>query len=151
MSLYDSDRRYRRRFWSGIIRFGIFAGMLGGTAFISYQAGIEELDSNVRGYQREIHELESQQNALEQETANLRVATERARLAIEEWERRYDADVATGIRHELLELLTERLNAGVSPERLKFLVQAARSEEHKSALQSLMRISSAVFCVKKKK
>src|SRR3546814_3291433 len=94
MSLYDSDRRYRRRFWSGIIRFGIFAGMLGGTAFISYQAGIEELDSNVRGYQREIHELESQQNALEQET---------------------------------------------------------RSEEHTSELQSLMRISYAVFCLKKKK
>src|SRR3546814_621371 len=100
MSLYDSARRYGLRFWSGIIRVGLLAGIRGGTAFISYQAGIEELDSNVRGYQREIHELESQQNALEQETANLRVATERARLAIEEWERRYDADVATGIRHE---------------------------------------------------
>src|SRR3546814_7637980 len=29
--------------------------------------------------------------------------------------------------------------------------QAARSEEHTSELQSLMRISSAVFCLKKKK
>ena len=125
MSLYDSDRRYRRRFWGGIIRFVVFAGMLAGAAFMSYQAGIEELDSNVRGYQQEIHELESQQNALQQENANLRVAVERARLAVEEWERRYNADVATGPRRRLLELLGERLNAGVSPERLAFLVQSA--------------------------
>lgn len=125
MSLYDSDRRYRRRFWGGIIRFVVFAGMLAAAAFVSYQAGIEELDSNVRGYQQEIHELESQQNTLEQETANLRVAAERARLAVEDWERRYSADVATGPRRRLLELLSERLNAGVSPERLGFLIQAA--------------------------
>src|SRR3546814_2854818 len=31
------------------------------------------------------------------------------------------------------------------------LIQAARSEEHTSELQSLMRISYAVFCLKKKK
>src|SRR3546814_2801044 len=31
------------------------------------------------------------------------------------------------------------------------LVQAGRSEEHTSELQSLMRISYAVFCLKKKK
>lgn len=125
MSLYDSDRRYRRRLWGGIIRFAVVAGMLAAAAFVSYQAGIEELDSNVRGYQQEIHELESKQNALEQETANLRVAAERARLAVEEWERRYSADVATGPRRRLLELLGERLNAGVSPDRLAFLIQAA--------------------------
>src|SRR3546814_1310814 len=32
-----------------------------------------------------------------------------------------------------------------------FVVAAARSEEHTSELQSLMRISYAVFCLKKKK
>src|SRR3546814_4405831 len=33
----------------------------------------------------------------------------------------------------------------------RFLAQATRSEEHTSELQSLMRISYAVFCLKKKK
>lgn len=125
MSLYDSDRRYRRRFWGGIIRFVLYAGLLVAAAFISYQAGIEDLENRVRGYQQEIHQLESQQNALEQETANLRVAAERAKLAVEEWERRYGADVATGARSRLLDVVTERLNAGVTPERLAFLIQAA--------------------------
>src|SRR3546814_10189751 len=35
--------------------------------------------------------------------------------------------------------------------RLRFKTQADRSEEHTSELQSLMRISYAVFCLKKKK
>lgn len=125
MSLYDSDRRYRRRLWGGIFRFVVVTGLLVAVAFISYQAGIEDLESQVRGYQQEIHELETKQNTLEQETANLRVAAERARQAVEEWERRYGSDVATGTRLRLLELLTERMNAGVSPERLAFLLQAA--------------------------
>src|SRR3546814_6565806 len=36
-------------------------------------------------------------------------------------------------------------------QRLQRLLRAARSEEHTSELQSLMRISYAVFCLKKKK
>src|SRR3546814_4744422 len=35
--------------------------------------------------------------------------------------------------------------------RLKLTIPASRSEEHTSELQSLMRISYAVFCLKKKK
>src|SRR3546814_6195819 len=42
--------------------------------------------------------------------------------------------------------------AGLNAERLAALhAQAERSEEHTSELQSLMRISYAVFCLKKKK
>src|SRR3546814_6475740 len=37
------------------------------------------------------------------------------------------------------------------PERAILHLQAARSEEHTSELQSLMRISCAVFCFKKKR
>src|SRR3546814_4400863 len=43
----------------------------------------------------------------------------------------------------LLELFTEATNAAPS--------RVSRSEEHTSELQSLMRISYAVFCLKKKK
>src|SRR3546814_9801439 len=43
--------------------------------------------------------------------------------------------------------LLERVPAAVS---VKDLAAAARSEEHTSELQSLMRISYAVFCLKKK-
>src|SRR3546814_6812776 len=51
---------------------------------------------------------------------------------------------------ELIERGEQHLGPGVSdpvPERLAL---ATRSEEHTSELQSLMRISYAVFCLKKK-
>src|SRR3546814_5093976 len=46
-------------------------------------------------------------------------------------------------------LATDQFVAGVEEEHVKVLVN--RSEEHTSELQSLMRISYAVFCLKKKK
>src|SRR3546814_2382000 len=47
-----------------------------------------------------------------------------------------------------------RVSDGLAPGKLDFIPDAddgARSEEHTSELQSLMRISYAVFCLKKKK
>src|SRR3546814_7594841 len=54
--------------------------------------------------------------------------------AFEYW-KNVDADVGSRIE--------EKVRAGAAP-------QPARSEEHTSELQSLMRISYAVFCLKKK-
>ncbi len=125
MSLYDSDRRYRRRFWGGVLRLIIFVGLIGATAVVSYQFGIEDLESQVRGYQQEIFDLENRHSELEQETANLRVAAERAKLTVAEWERRYNADVPTGDRKRMLDLATDRLQAGVTPDRLAFLIKSA--------------------------
>src|SRR3546814_5546128 len=42
-------------------------------------------------------------------------------------------------------------NPGIPAEQAEFAVPFARSEEHTSELQSLMRISYAVFCLKKTK
>src|SRR3546814_8107955 len=44
-----------------------------------------------------------------------------------------------------------RILPPVQPPRTRTLPSANRSEEHRSELQSLMRISYAVFCLKKKK
>jgi len=136
MSLYDSDSRYRRRFWGGVIRFVVLAALVVGTAIVSYQFGIEDLETRVRGYQQEIFELETRQNTLEQETANLRVAAERAKLTVEEWERRYNADVPTGDRKQMLDLATERLQAGVSAERLGFLIKSAEEPRDCDAVEN---------------
>src|SRR3546814_5407481 len=52
-------------------------------------------------------------------------------------------DIGTGI--EAARMLVEQFGAQI------MLRHAGRSEEHTSELQSLMRISYAVFCLKKKK
>src|SRR3546814_10466826 len=47
--------------------------------------------------------------------------------------------------------LAQHLEVGSGFEPLYKVLQTSRSEEHTSELQSLMRISYAVFCLKKKK
>src|SRR3546814_3268103 len=59
---------------------------------------------------------------------------------------------ARGVHHEAQVLLANIGHQPVAPGGCVHLVQlAARSEEHTSELQSLMRISYAVLCWKKKK
>src|SRR3546814_2696206 len=54
---------------------------------------------------------------------------------------------------DLLLLLSSEGHAGATERRdaLDWVIERLRSEEHTSELQSLMRISYAVFCLKKKK
>lgn len=128
MSLYDSERRYRRRVWGGVIRFLILVGVVVATAMTAYEFGAEDIEGQRRLHQEQLLEFEQARSAAEQEAANLRVEVEKARLAVEEWERRYEADVPTGDRLALLGLVSERLAAGVDPERLAFLIKAAEDK-----------------------
>lgn len=128
MSLYDSERRYRRRVWGGVIRFLILVGVVVATAMTAYEFGAEDIEGQRRLHQEQLLEFEQARSAAEQEAANLRVEVEKARLAVEEWERRYEADVPTGDRLVLLGLVSERLEAGVDPERLAFLIKAAEDK-----------------------
>src|SRR3546814_2683716 len=59
-----------------------------------------------------------------------------------------DAVIGDDREAEALERAAERRS---EPIRVARLIGEARSEEHTSELQSLMRISYAVFCLKKKK
>src|SRR3546814_6794608 len=61
---------------------------------------------------------------------------------------RHDAAAALRQRHGALADRGQRVAGDV--ERAQEVVAAGRSEEHTSELQSLMRISYAVFCLKKK-
>src|SRR3546814_2609427 len=54
-------------------------------------------------------------------------------------------------RERILGLLAARLHFADDEKRHPEIVTQERSEEHTSELQSLMRISYAVFCLKKKK
>src|SRR3546814_9407860 len=62
---------------------------------------------------------------------------------------RYADRTTTGARARHLRRIRASRRAGVSTR--QNVLHSARSEEHTSELQSLMRISYAVFCLKKKK
>src|SRR3546814_2609811 len=59
-------------------------------------------------------------------------------------------DIHPGEKHEVGQRLAQAMRALASSDRRAPSGPRARSEEHTSELQSLMRISYAVFCLKKK-
>src|SRR3546814_7537387 len=58
--------------------------------------------------------------------------------------------VRDAVRSEAVSVSRIPIWMGIYWEILRFFMPGARSEEHTSELQSLMRISYAVFCLKKK-
>src|SRR3546814_6643969 len=63
-------------------------------------------------------------------------------------------DIPSSYWDEFLNRITERYNLDLTNgrgSRYEIFCESLRSEEHTSELQSLMRISYAVFCLKKKK
>src|SRR3546814_4502379 len=64
---------------------------------------------------------------------------------------RLDVDRRGGEEQGLREQAAEIVGGAVAAQRQRRRLEMARSEEHTSELQSLMRISYAVFCLKKKK
>ena len=66
---------------------------------------------------------------LRHENATLKSIAERAQRAEAEWRRRYEQDVPTGIRKELLALIEQQMKAKVKPDRLRFLIRAASAGE----------------------
>src|SRR3546814_9138919 len=76
-----------------------------------------------------------------------RTRRQRHRLPRHRMVDRADIEIADRIGRVEREAATPRDHAG---DIVKRVVMAGRSEEHTSELQSLMRISYAVFCLKKK-
>src|SRR3546814_1791525 len=76
-----------------------------------------------------------------------RLAADDARVALIELE----PDSAGDVRLSVVDRRLQHLALGREPETVVDELGIFRSEEHTSELQSLMRISYAVFCLKKKK
>src|SRR3546814_6760079 len=74
--------------------------------------------------------------------ADVRAAMREVRIAL------LEADVALPVVRSFVDQVTE---LAVGQNVLRSVTPGQRSEEHTSELQSLMRISYAVFCLKKKK
>src|SRR3546814_2084926 len=59
--------------------------------------------------------------------------------------------ISTSANGRLVQLIKIKINLGITFAETHVKSRCNRSEEHTSELQSLMRISYAVFCLKKKK
>src|SRR3546814_6074592 len=73
-------------------------------------------------------------------------------MLLRAWRRGRDRPLVPAMAEAPFQLDASRIDPiDLTPEMRDLLALAARSEEHTSELQSLMRISYAVFCLQKKK
>ncbi len=93
-----------------------------------FQVGYQRARTNEAAIQAEKNALQQRVDSLLLETDALRAAVEGQRLQAEEWQKRWERDVPTGQLKTMFDLVNDRLDAGVSPERLQFVITAATDE-----------------------
>lgn len=116
------DRKRRRR---RFLKWIFVAGALFGLGIAAYQSGSTLARREVVRLQEEVDALRRQVEGLRRQNAVLASDAGDARTRQRELQQRYDADVPTGNARVLLDLVRERLSAGVSPERLEFMISSA--------------------------
>ncbi|MEC8055226.1 MAG: hypothetical protein VX131_11290 [Pseudomonadota bacterium] len=126
MSIYDSDRRYRRQMAGRLTRSVVYLLILGGVGLVSYQLGVEDLEAQKRQHEQVLDEINGRLAEMDQRVADqalqVRQALDRARVT----EQRYAADVPRGTDRELYDLIRARIADGLSVARLRFLIGSAR-------------------------
>ena len=124
-SLYDPDRRYRRRQLRALVRLLLWLVLIGGVAVLAYQIGREEASGRTDSVEAERDRLESALRSAESAQSDALAARDAAEAAAEEWQARYRTDVPTGVLNDLTRLADAALAAGAAPERLAFLIRNA--------------------------
>lgn len=130
MSIYDSDRRYRRQMAGKLTRSVVYLLILGGVGLVSYQLGVEDLEAQKRQHEQVLQEINGRLGEMEQRVADqalqVRQALEKARMT----EQRYAADVPRGTNRQLYDLMRARMADGLSVARLRFLIGSAQRERN---------------------
>jgi FtsZ-binding cell division protein ZapB len=140
---YDYERRYRRRFWAGFGKLGIYVALLLTVGLFSYQMGIEQFKGRDITLREEVGALSRQKEELELLASQMQKAVHTAESRIAELEGRIARELPTGDLARLNQLAAERLAEGIDPGRLSFIiaeVQNARNcqppEVRRFALQT---------------
>lgn len=121
-TLQRRARRRRMLWWLAVLAGLIAAG------YYAYETGAMLARQDVTTLKGEVDKLESSVEALTQTNAELQSAVQAERQRNQAWQQRYEADVPTGQRAALLDLVQARLAAGLTVQRLTSLIQSARAE-----------------------
>jgi hypothetical protein len=105
----------------------VFVGLLA-AGYYAYETGAMLARRDVTNLTAEVDNLETTVETLKESNVALETALQVERQRGEDWQKRYDANVPTGQRAAFLDLLNQRLEDGLTVERLTSLIQSARLE-----------------------
>jgi hypothetical protein len=129
----DSRRRRRHQaLWRAVrFLFGLIAVL--GVGVYGYQVGISTGHARSEQLEADLARLQRANLELRDRIAVVGKRSEAAEAALKDMRQRYAADIPTGETAELLEQVRNQLGAGVEPERLAFLIEAAGLDACQSA------------------
>lgn len=127
LGLHEGRRRRRSRLWWGLVKWSIGLAVIVALGAYSYFIGNQLSQSKVAELEGKIDGLTSELQGLGQEKDALGEKLEAARRTARDWEERYKKDVPSGPITEFIELTEQKLNAGVDPARLRFLIASAEN------------------------
>ncbi len=124
----ENARRRKRRLWGRFFRVVFaFTVVLVIGAFM-YRLGLDESEEEVATLKQSIADTARDELRQGGEVLGLQKDLADARRRVAEVEKRYARDVPTGPAQGLAVLVGEKLDAGVAPQRLAFLIGAAKDK-----------------------
>lgn len=123
LGLRDDRRRRRRQFRQRMLRWLLALAVIGGAGVYAYQTGGRLAEKDVASRDEQIRILTARLDGLQEQARTAAVERDTARAQAEEWQQRYQHDVATGETRELIALVQAKLADGISAERLHKAVE----------------------------
>lgn len=126
LGLHDRRARRRRQVWLGAMKWGLVLSALFAAGAYAYQTGLTLARRDVVRAEARIQELTDIAASLQTENDELRRSLAAARTEEAAWRQRYHQEVPTGEMQDLFARLRAKLEDGVSIERLRLVIDAAR-------------------------
>ncbi len=129
LGLYDTRTRRRRSLqWFFIKIFLVILFMLA-LGLFAYEGGSMLARYDVVRLEDQVANLNESVTTLESQNTELQALAETAQARAAGWQKRYETEVPDGPSKALFDQMQDRLNAGVEPERLAFLIRAASAKK----------------------
>jgi hypothetical protein len=127
-SLGTHRRRGRRRAYWTVFRFLLGLGAVAAVGGYGHQVGVSASQAWTDRLEADLQRFQGDNLRLRDELAQAALSVSTAQMALDDLQRRYDAEVPDGVVARLLERVEGQLRAGIDPERLAFLIGAAGQE-----------------------
>jgi len=128
--IYDSERRYRRRGVWRVVKFLLFAVLVGGTGLFAYQLAIEGARTSEQREARKLSELSETEAKLRRTIAGLEDELQQERSKARGLEEKLVREMPSGEAKALIELLAERIKNGIDVKRLAFVIGTVQNQRN---------------------
>lgn len=130
---YEFGSRSRRRIEQRNRRVFLVVAFIGGLCAASYWWGGERERTSQMAYKEQAMRLEKKHAEMEQEMTGLRSQVQSTNVRYQQMEEKYKTEVPQGVYKQLADLVKKQLDAGIKPERLSFVIEAARPPKNCTA------------------